>query len=109
MSSICKYYASQIYLLGNLSKKNFNASRKHEFKKVNDDCLGTICDNTLAVLMGTNLTTLQRTSLEMIVSSLKINCTENQLLDAVSGWGKAFPNENTTPLRLMILNRIIEA
>ncbi|EDS42672.1 conserved hypothetical protein [Culex quinquefasciatus] len=85
--------------------RGIKSTRKHEFKKVNDDCLGTICDNTLAVLMGTNLTTLQRTSLEMIVSSLKINCTENQLLDAVSGWGKAFPNENTTPLRLMILNQ----
>lgn len=83
----------------------FNANRKHEFKKVNDACLGTICDNPLAVLTGTNLTSLQRTSLELIVSSLKINCTENQLLDAVSDWGKAFPNENTAPLRLMILNQ----
>ncbi|KAL9694227.1 hypothetical protein quinque_013512 [Culex quinquefasciatus] len=31
-----------------VNQQNVVDIRKHEFKKVNDACLGTICDNTLA-------------------------------------------------------------
>ncbi|XP_039441266.1 uncharacterized protein LOC120422011 isoform X1 [Culex pipiens pallens] len=115
------YYASQKYLLidlrcicenffnSSLWKENvvtvFNANRKHEFPIVNDCCLEIICDNPLRFLSGENLTSLLEKSLEMIVGSVKINCSEDHLLDAVSEWGKFHKTKSTYQLRHLILSQ----
>lgn len=115
------YYASRKYLLTRLSEscerflrdslcslnvmKIFNDNRKYEFEEVNDACLEKICDNPLALLTSNNFAFLHRTSLELIVASKKINCTEEQLLDAVSNWGKVHRNESTLSLELAVLKQ----
>ncbi|XP_055522400.1 BTB/POZ domain-containing protein 3-like [Wyeomyia smithii] len=98
------YYASQKYLLtglnelcekyfaSNVDEKNvlklFEENRKHEFAVVNKHCLAVIRDNPLACFQHNDFLALEKKSLEMITSSARINCCQEQLHKAIKNWAK---------------------
>ncbi|XP_053698175.1 kelch-like protein 41b [Sabethes cyaneus] len=98
------YYASQKYILTELNKiceqyfeneinetnvlKVFNENRKHEFAVVNESCLDVIRDNPVACFQHPDFVTIEKKTLEMIASSARINCLQDQLQEAIKNWAK---------------------
>ncbi|XP_053683449.1 kelch-like protein 40b [Sabethes cyaneus] len=98
------YYASQKYMLTELNEmceqffahkidiqdvlRVFGDNRKHEFPFVNEKCLAIIRDNPLVCFKHEDFFTLDKKSLEMIVSSTRINCLTSHILEAIQDWAK---------------------
>lgn len=109
------YYGAQKYLLMGLVKiceeflndsidetnalKIFDDNRQHEFPKVNELCLAFILDDPLVFFEQRTFLNLQERSVELIVQSLTINCTEVQLRKAIQEWIDA--NEPSDKVKLL--------
>lgn len=96
------YYGAEKYLLKGLVRvcleflednidetnvlKIFNENRQHEFAKVNELCLEMILDDPLLFFEQPAFRNIQQRTLELIIQSPTINCTESQLREAVQMW-----------------------
>lgn len=118
------YYGAQKYLLKGLETvceqfladcidatnalKVFDANRQHEFPKINDLCLDLVRDDPLTSFEQRTFLNIQERSLELIIQSPTINCTEAQLRSAIQKWidandpsdqGKLLPDPSTRAMQ----------
>lgn len=96
------HYGAEKYLLNGLGRvclqflednidetnvlKVFNENRQHDFTKVNDLCLAIILDDPLRFFEQPAFRNIDQRTLQLIIQSPTINCTESQLRQAVQEW-----------------------
>ncbi|XP_055532027.1 BTB/POZ domain-containing protein 6-B-like isoform X2 [Wyeomyia smithii] len=82
--------------------KIFAQNRQYEFSFINEKCLALIRRNPLGFFHSDDFCGLDRKSLEIIFASRKINCTDEQLFQALREWKKCNEQESLTELQLII-------
>ncbi|XP_058445506.1 BTB/POZ domain-containing protein 6-A-like isoform X1 [Malaya genurostris] len=82
--------------------KIFAQNRLYEFSFINEKCLALIRKNPLVYFHHEDFYVLDRKSLEIIFASKKINCTDEQLFQALRDWKKINEHEYVSELQSVI-------
>ncbi|XP_053693058.1 BTB/POZ domain-containing protein 1-like isoform X1 [Sabethes cyaneus] len=82
--------------------KIFAQNRQYEFSFINEKCLALIRRNPLGFFHNDDFCGLDRKSLEIIFASRKINCTDEQIFQALREWKKCNEHESVSELQLVI-------
>ncbi|XP_055619527.1 BTB/POZ domain-containing protein 6-B-like isoform X1 [Toxorhynchites rutilus septentrionalis] len=85
--------------------KIFTHNRLYEFSFINDRCLTLIRKNPLTYFRHEDFTSLDRKSLEIILASKKINCSDEQLFQALRDWKKNNESEYADEM-VSVMNQI---
>ncbi|XP_058836263.1 BTB/POZ domain-containing protein 6-A-like isoform X3 [Topomyia yanbarensis] len=82
--------------------KIFAQNRLYEFSFINEKCLALITKNPLIYLHHEDFYVLDRKSLEIIFASKKINCSDDQLFQALRDWKRMNEHESVNELQSVI-------
>ncbi|XP_019533950.1 kelch-like protein 40b isoform X1 [Aedes albopictus] len=84
--------------------KIFTQNRFYGFQFVDEKCLRLIRTNPLFYFNHEDFSLIDRESLCLILSSKKINCTDDQLMGALDIWEKGHEEENVDELKAIVKN-----
>ncbi|XP_065075329.1 BTB/POZ domain-containing protein 3-like [Ochlerotatus camptorhynchus] len=82
--------------------KIFAQNRLYEFSFINEKCLALIRKNPLTYFHQEDFFVLDRKSLEIIFASKRINCSDEQLFQALRDWKKLNESEYVSDLQTVI-------